>query len=135
MLITSTSKYAALGYVLHPTVAVCADIWAAALAASSRLVTSNLKQYQNLLAGYLGANALLATHALHVCVMAAMSCICRVRHQGSLYSWSSTLASNAAGYASRCIFAHDPNRNAGENIYATTSKDVAYALNQASASW
>jgi uncharacterized protein YkwD len=60
----------------------------------------------------------------------------RARHQAVALTWSSTLASQAASYAARCNFAHDPYANAGENLFAVSdSSNPAGALVQAIDLW
>lgn len=57
-------------------------------------------------------------------------------HQAGALTWSDSLASAAASYAARCTFAHDPNANAGENLWAiSTVGDVAGALSKAIDDW
>lgn len=59
----------------------------------------------------------------------------RAMHSAPAMSWDTTLASSAATYASKCVWEHDPNNPAGENLYATTSKDLAAALSAATKVW
>jgi hypothetical protein len=60
----------------------------------------------------------------------------RSRHQAQPLSWSNILAAAVDGYASRCIWAHDPDANAGENMYVSGNKgDIQGALRGAIISW
>ena len=47
----------------------------------------------------------------------------RAKHGAAALTWDNTLAAAADAYASKCVFAHDPNRgaNIGENIFADGS--------------
>lgn len=60
----------------------------------------------------------------------------RQRHQAGKLVWDDRLASQAEQYAARCVFAHDRNANAGENLYAvSTTNNVAGALVNAIDAW
>jgi len=60
----------------------------------------------------------------------------RSRHQAEPLQWSDFQASRAAEYASKCRWGHDPNAQAGENLYATSSKsDPTGALTAAIDAW
>ena len=62
--------------------------------------------------------------------------IYRSRHQAQPLTWSNALASAADAYASRCIWAHDPDANTGENMYLSWGKtDVAGTLRGAIITW
>ena len=54
----------------------------------------------------------------------------RATHQVGFLSWDATLAAAANTWAAQCSFAHDPNNQAGENIYASS----AFAITSASVS-
>lgn len=57
-------------------------------------------------------------------------------HQVGSLAWNDVLASQAASYAAQCYFAHDPNANAGENLFATTDTgSQSSALSQAIDNW
>lgn len=57
-------------------------------------------------------------------------------HQAGPLTWNDNLASQAASYAAQCYFAHDPNANAGENLFATTdTSSQSSALTQAIDNW
>lgn len=60
----------------------------------------------------------------------------RQRHQAGNLVWDDRLASQAEQYAARCVFAHDRNANAGENLYAvSTTNNAAGALINAIDAW
>eukprot|EP00775_Hariotina_reticulata_P009628 gene9628-9788_t len=60
----------------------------------------------------------------------------RSKHQAGPLQWSDYQASRAAEYASRCTWGHDPNAQAGENLYASSSKsDPTGALTAAIEAW
>jgi hypothetical protein len=60
----------------------------------------------------------------------------RSRHQVAPLMWSDTLAAEAAAYVSRCIWAHDPQSDAGENLYATGYlDDPSGALRSSMVGW
>ena len=62
--------------------------------------------------------------------------IYRNRHQVQALTWSNVLASDAAAYASRCIWAHDPDVKTGENLYLSWDKtEVAGNLRGAAITW
>lgn len=49
----------------------------------------------------------------------------RAMHQAGPLTWDDNLASRAASYAGQCYFAHDPNANAGENLFAISDTNSA----------
>eukprot|EP00775_Hariotina_reticulata_P009626 gene9626-9786_t len=60
----------------------------------------------------------------------------RSKHQAGPLQWSDYQASRAAEYASRCTWGHDSNAQAGENLYASSSKsDPTGALTAAIEAW
>jgi hypothetical protein len=61
----------------------------------------------------------------------------RSLHTTQGLTWSATLASNAANYAGRCVWGHDPNAaGQGENLYAMSgSASQATTLINALDAW
>lgn len=56
---------------------------------------------------------------LHASVAVALHNSYRAIHSAPPLAWSDSLAAQAAGWASGCSFAHDPdNLEAGENVFA-----------------
>lgn len=60
----------------------------------------------------------------------------RVNHSAPALTWDTGLAANAATYAAKCIWQHDPNNaNDGENLYFTTQPPAQSALDAATPAW
>jgi len=60
----------------------------------------------------------------------------RSRHQAAALTWSDYQSVQSCRHASSCTWGHDPNAQAGENLYATSSKnDPVAALTAAIDAW
>lgn len=81
-----------------------------------------------------GGAVTMNTPALNSAILSAHNTY-RATHGSPAMSWDNNAASAAWAWASRCIFQNEPVSPYGANMYMTSVRDVATALNAATKVW